>query len=101
MSPNGGYDTVIDAVAAQLRQGPYLLGERFTAADILWGMALSWTTIFKVVPERPEIMAYIARIRARPPLARVQAIDAKLADGVLSVSLKKRQEAKPRKISIA
>jgi glutathione S-transferase len=42
-------------------------------------MALSWTTMFKVVPERPEIMEYIARIRARPALARVQAIDAKLA----------------------
>jgi glutathione S-transferase len=42
-------------------------------------MALSWTTMFKVVPERPEIMEYIARIRTRPALARVQAIDAKLA----------------------
>jgi glutathione S-transferase len=70
---------VIETVAAQLRRGPYLLGDRFTAADVLWGMALSWTTMFKVVPERPEIMDYIARIRARPALARVQAIDAKLA----------------------
>jgi glutathione S-transferase len=79
MSPYFDYETVIDTVAAQLRQGPYLLGEKLTAADILWGMALSWTTMFKVVPERPEIMEYIARIRARPALARVQAIDAKLA----------------------
>jgi glutathione S-transferase len=79
MSPYGTYDSVIETVAAQLRRGPYLLGERLTAADILWGMALSWTTMFKVVPERPEIMDYIARIRTRPALARVQAIDAKLA----------------------
>jgi glutathione S-transferase len=79
MSPYGTYETVIETVAAQLRRGPYLLGERLTAADILWGMALSWTTMFKVVPERPEIMDYIARIRVRPALARVQAIDAKLA----------------------
>jgi glutathione S-transferase len=79
MSPYGGYDTVIETVAAQLRRGPYLLGDRFTAADILWGMALTWTTMFKVVPERPEIMAYIARLKDRPALARVQAIDAKLA----------------------
>jgi glutathione S-transferase len=79
MSPYGDYETVIETVAAQLRRGPFLLGERFTAADTLWGMALSWTTMFKVVPERPEIMEYIARIRTRPALARVQAIDAKLA----------------------
>lgn len=79
MSPYGDYETVIDAVAGQLRRGPYLLGERLTAADVLWGMALSWTTMFKVVPERPEIMAYIARMRQRPALARVQALDARLA----------------------
>jgi glutathione S-transferase len=79
MSPYGDYGTVIETVVAQLRQGPYLLGDRFTAADVLWGMALSWTTMFKVVPERPEIMDYVARMRTRPALARVQEIDAKLA----------------------
>jgi hypothetical protein len=35
--------------------------------------------MFKVVPERPEIMDYIGRLKERPALARVQAIDAKLA----------------------
>ena len=79
MSPYGSYDIVIDAVCEQLRTGPYLLGERYTAADVLWGMALTWTTMFKLVPERPEIMAYLGRIGSRPALARVQAIDAKLA----------------------
>jgi glutathione S-transferase len=79
MSPYGTYESVIETVVGQLRKGPYLLGDRFTAADVLWGMALSWTTMFKVVPDRPEIMAYIERIKARPALARVQAIDAKLA----------------------
>lgn len=79
MSPYGSYDAVMDAVCDQLRAGPYLLGDRFTAADVLWGMALSWTTMFKVVPERPEIMAYLERFKVRPALARLQAIDAKLA----------------------
>jgi glutathione S-transferase len=79
MSPYGSYDAVIDLISEQLRTRPYILGERFTAADVLWGMALSWTTMFKLVPERPEIMAYVARAQARPALARVQAIDAKLA----------------------
>jgi hypothetical protein len=35
--------------------------------------------MFKLVPPRPEIMAYVDRIKMRPALARVQAIDAKLA----------------------
>lgn len=79
MSPYGTYDIVIDAVANQLRAGPYLLGERFTAADVLWASALTWTTMFKVVPERPEIMSYIGRLGARSAVARAHAIDAKLS----------------------
>ena len=79
MSPYGDYDAVIAALAAQLEQGPFLLGERFTAADVLWGTALHWTMMFKIVPERPEFVAYVDRVRARPSFARVAAADAALA----------------------
>ena len=79
MSPYGDYDTMLGAVTAQLAKGPYLLGERFSAADVLWGTALGWTTMFGVVPKLPEIMAYVERIAARPAAARVRAKDAELA----------------------
>ena len=79
MSPYGDYDTMLGAVTAQLAKGPYLLGERFSAADVLWGTALGWTTMFKLVPELPAIMAYVQRIGARPAAARVRAKDAELA----------------------
>jgi glutathione S-transferase len=79
MSPYGDYDTVLRTVTDQLRPGPYLLGDRFTAADILWGTALKWMTGFKVVPELPEIVAYVERVCTRPAFARVSAQDAALA----------------------
>ena len=79
MSPYGDYDTMLGAVTAQLAKGPYVLGERFSAADVLWGTALGWTTMFGVVPKLPEIMAYVERIAARPAAARVRAKDAELA----------------------
>lgn len=79
MSPYGSYESVIDAVSAQLERGPYLLGDTFTAADVLWGGALGWTMMFKVVPERPEFVAYAERVRDRPASQRVLAMDAKLA----------------------
>src|SRR5579875_1378908 len=75
MSPYGEYETVIDVVSDALKKGPYLLGERFTAADILWGIALTWTTGFKLVPERPEIMAYVKRINERPAMVRAREKD--------------------------
>lgn len=79
MSPYGNYDSMLDTLVAQIARGPYFLGDRFSAADVLWGTALTWTTGFKLVPERPEIMAYLARISGRPSVARVMAADAALA----------------------
>jgi glutathione S-transferase len=58
-----------------------MLGERFTAADILWGTALGWTTGFGLVPETPEIKAYVERIDSRPAVSRVKLKDAELAAG--------------------
>lgn len=77
-SPYGDYDTVLKTLTDQLEQGPYLLGEQFSAADVLWGTALAWTVGFGVVPALPAIKAYIDRINSRPAFARARAKDAKL-----------------------
>jgi len=79
MVPYGDYDTMLKTLTDQLAKGPYLLGERMTAADVLWGTALTWTTMFKLVPELPVITSYIARLTARRAVAKVKALDAKLA----------------------
>jgi glutathione S-transferase len=78
-APYGDYDTMLSTLTRQLAKGPYLLGERFTALDVLWGTALGWTVGFKLVPELPEIMAYVARISSRPASIRVRESDAELA----------------------
>ena len=77
-SPYGDYDTMLKTLTDQLARGPWLLGERFTAADVLWGTALRWTTMFKLVPETPVVAGYIARVGARPASARASGIDADL-----------------------
>ncbi|EIL90773.1 glutathione S-transferase family protein [Rhodanobacter spathiphylli] len=74
----GDYDTMLKTVVDQLEKGPYLLGERFSAADVLWGTALNWTTMFKLVPELPVIRAYIDRVLAQPGVQRAAALDAEL-----------------------
>jgi glutathione S-transferase len=78
MCPYGDYDTMLNTLVDQLAKGPYLLGDRFCAADVLWGTALTWTTGWKLVPERPEITAYLARWSARPSVAKVKAIESEL-----------------------
>jgi len=78
-SPYGDYDTMLGTLTGQLAKGPYLLGDRFTAADVLWGTALAWTTAYQLVPSLPLIQGYVERITARPAVARVKARDAELA----------------------
>jgi glutathione S-transferase len=79
MCPYGDFDTMLKTLTDQLAEGPYLLGDRFTAADVLWGGALHWTTMFKLVPEQPIIMDYVKRVTSRPAYQRVLAKDAELA----------------------
>ena len=78
MCPYGDFDTMLNTLVGQLKTGPYMLGDRFTAADVLWGTALTWMTGFKILPELPEIMGYIGRVNSRPSVARVGALDAEL-----------------------
>ena len=79
MMPYGDADTTVKSVVEQLSRGPWLLGERFTAADVLWGTALTWMTGFGLVEAVPPVKAYVERWKARPSVARVAAIDADLA----------------------
>ena len=74
----GDYDTMLKTLTDQLEHGPWLLGDTFSAADVLWGTALNWTVMFKLVPELPVIRAYVDRVLARPAMQRAAAADAAL-----------------------
>jgi glutathione S-transferase len=78
---HGDFDTVMDVLAKGVAPGPYLLGEQFTAADVVIGSGLRWGTMFKLIPERPEFAAYIDRLNTRPALKRAQEKDAAMGQG--------------------
>lgn len=75
----GDFDTAMDVVAQALAPGPYLLGDRFSTADVLIGSALQWGMMIGAVPERPELAAYAGRLAERPALQRAMAKDQELA----------------------
>ncbi|MBW8727917.1 MAG: glutathione S-transferase family protein [Inquilinus limosus] len=56
--------------------GPYLLGARFSAADVLIGSLLQWLQGWGKLPETPILAAYLATLAARPASQRAQAHDA-------------------------
>ena len=75
----GDFDTVMGVLATAAGAAkPYLMGEQFTAADIVIGSGLRWGMMFKLVPERPEFTAYVARLNERPAFKRTTAKDAEL-----------------------
>jgi glutathione S-transferase len=71
----GDFDTMFGTLTAQLAKGPYMLGDRFTAADVLWGASLRWMTMFKLIPERPEIARFVSLVCGRPSFAKIDAAE--------------------------
>lgn len=69
-----GLHEVIASLARALENGPYLLGERFTAADLLISSTFAWYPAG--LPDLPAIQDWHARCQARPSVARTMARDA-------------------------
>lgn len=76
----GDYDTVLDVMAKAVEKGPFILGDKFTAADVVIGSGLRWGMLFKLVPERAEFVSYVKRLEERPALRRATEKDAEIAE---------------------
>lgn len=74
----GDFDTVMDVVEKALAPGPYILGDVFTAADVVIGSQLRWGMMFGVIPKRAAFTAYVSRLEERPALRRQMAWDEKM-----------------------
>jgi glutathione S-transferase len=72
-SSYGDYDTTIETAAMAVAKGPYVLGERFSAADVVLGSHIIWDMMMKALPERPDFTAYGARLKQRPAWQRSMA----------------------------
>jgi glutathione S-transferase len=77
----GSFDRVVDVLEdGTAKADPWLLGAQFSAADIAIGADLNFGMAqFKILPERPAMVAFLERCRARPAFQRAEAIN---RDGV-------------------
>lgn len=65
-----GYDLLAPMID---RAGPWAVGETFTLADCAALPALHYADYGVSLADRPELAAYLARLKARPSVARVLA----------------------------
>ncbi len=75
MAGYGDYDRVIRTLKGGLAKGPWLLGDMFSAADILLGGGVPWGLMNGTLPKETPFLEYADRIRARPAYQRSQARD--------------------------
>ena len=72
----GTFEAAIDALEGAVSgDGPWILGDRFSAADVYVGSQINWGLMFKSIPDRPAFVAYADRLRARPAYLRASEID--------------------------
>jgi glutathione S-transferase len=62
-------------IVQTLSRGPYILGEKFSAADVLYGTTFAMFGASPMLPKSPVIEAYVKRCLDRPAYARAQAKD--------------------------
>jgi glutathione S-transferase len=75
VGPAAAYDfgNEVKALDKRLGDGPYALGERFSAIDIMLGDMGAWSRAGKFRIESDRVNAYLDRVLARPARARAQA----------------------------
>jgi glutathione S-transferase len=71
----GRLDLTMNALEGALSGGEYLVGGRFTAADLYVGSLLGFYLMFGAIEKRPAFERYWQQISARPACARAKALD--------------------------
>jgi glutathione S-transferase len=72
--PAPAFAAALVRIEHALADGPWLLGERFSAADVMLGGTLGWA--HQLLPQDGAIPAYLARLTQRPAFQRAMARDA-------------------------
>lgn len=72
----GSFDQMMSALREGLATGPWVLGERFSAADVLLGTSCHFMRQFKLIDQEPGLFAYVDRCCARPAFRRAVAHEA-------------------------
>jgi glutathione S-transferase len=74
----GSREAVLDTLEQAVTGREYLVGNRFTAADLYVGAHIGWGLQFGTLEKRPAFETYFGRLASRPAAKRANEIDDKL-----------------------
>ncbi|MCK6508163.1 glutathione S-transferase family protein [Myxococcota bacterium] len=72
----GSWEELLATLEQGLSPGPWLLGARFSMADVILGATLRWMLGFKMIDPLPALTAYAERLGERPALVAADARNA-------------------------
>ncbi len=75
----GSYEDTLATLEKAVTPGPFILGDRFSAADVYVGSQIGYGLMTKSLEPRPAFLAYAARLNERPAHKRVMAQSEELA----------------------
>jgi glutathione S-transferase len=67
----GSYEDTVNTLEGALKPGPFILGDRFSAADVYVGSEIGWGLMVKSLEPRPSFAAYVGRLNERPAMQRM------------------------------
>lgn len=76
----GKYEDILATIEHAIGDGPWLLGDRFTMADIIFGGTVRFMLQFKMLEPRPALVAYAGRLAERPPSSKADAKNAEVVE---------------------
>ncbi len=71
----GNFDQVMSTLEAAVMRGYYLVGDRFSAADLYLGSQIGFGLMFGTIEKRPAFERYWQRLGERPANVRARALD--------------------------
>ncbi len=71
----GTFDAAVDALVEAVSANPYIVGERFSAADVFVASQISWGVLGAAKERAPQFQDYLDRVLNRPAAVRAREID--------------------------
>jgi len=68
-------DAVVGDLVGALDGRDFVLGDAFTAADVMLGAMISTSLFCEMIPQEPVLLRYVERVSARPAYERAAAIN--------------------------
>jgi glutathione S-transferase len=71
----GDFQTMMQTLEEGLEPGPWLLGDRFSVADVMVGSTAAFMGMFGILPDSARVSAYVERCLERPAYRKAMALE--------------------------